>query len=135
MYGQKTVQQVSMHTHQTVSSVAADTAQICEIKLVCLAVCLSTQDRTVAYQALTAMESFPESRDSMLAGCVMQHSSDDMIYLHDPTALPHLILECDEQAPACDIKSAYVRLGVRVRTTAVMQAAIQAAGPGDAALV
>ncbi len=81
------------------------------------------------------MGSFPESRDSMLAGCVMQHRSDDMTYLHDPTALPHLILECDEQAPVCNTKSAYVRLAVRVRTTAVMQAAIQAARPGDAALV
>ncbi len=35
---------------------------------------------------------------------MMQHSSDDMTYLHDPTALPHLVLECDEQAPACHIE-------------------------------
>ena len=35
---------------------------------------------------------------------MMQQSSHDMRYLHDPTTLPHLILECDEQAPACDIE-------------------------------
>ena len=94
----------------------------------------------------------------------MQHSSDDMRYLHDPTALPHLILECDEQAPAChqvslctfivyltvwgvepvvthqtswlESTGVYgVRLAVRVRMTAIMQAGMQAERPDDAALL
>ncbi len=60
---------------------------------------------------------------------------DDMIYLHDSTALPHLIFECDEQAPAHNTKSVCERLAVRVRTTAIMQADMQAARPGNAALV
>ncbi len=55
MYGPKTVQQVSMHIHQTVSH--SSKLQSCEVELVCLSVCLSTQDRTVAYQALSQVNS------------------------------------------------------------------------------
>ena len=49
---------------------------------------------------------------------VIQRSSHDMIYLHDPTALPHLILECDEQAPARNTKSAYGRPAIKGRLAA-----------------